>query len=582
MIAVDALHILWKATLAISVAALVLMALPALLRRFFGAGVAYAAWLLVPAALIAIWLPTVLPAMRFHADTAAAPTITTWVPPATTAVVTQTLATVVAAPATIPQSTWPWRAILLGVWACGALATGLLLWRRQRGFVRALGPLSRQGDGLWRAQTSVGLPALLGVAPARIVLPDDFESRYDARERTLMLAHERAHARRGDHLANFAAACLRTLFWFNPLVLVALARFRHDQELACDQAVLLAHPQSRRAYGEAMLKTLMADRLAPLGCHWGLSHPMKDRLMQLKRNTPRGKVRWLGASMVGAMAIATTCAVWATQSNDPLSPSEDIAASSTAKTSGVVAGSIDGAYITTRLLDAQSNRVLRETTFWMAPGMQMPASMYAAPDNTTVKLAYGVEKTADGALRVRMSLGQGTEPRAATAAADTREYLPAYISKVTHREQVIDDGRARVQVDVWRAANPCGKPIALTVKTAEHPAFECKGDALAEVLMREMAGNGALDALPPSAQAQASASAQWQTAKLTFNVLVGRDGHVKDVKRVGPSASAELVERARDSLMQTRYAPHVANGQPVEAWQQVSVNVQAYKPVAER
>ena len=145
------------------------------------------------------------------------------------------------------------------------------------------------------------------------MLPDDFEHRYDARERGLMLAHERLHWRRGDHFANLAAAAFRCLFWFHPLLPLATARFRHDQELACDRAVVAAHPDSRRAYGEAMLKTLMADRQAPLGCHWGVSHPLKERVMHLVTPPPRPRVRRFGAALVATLLFGAGFAVWSAQ-----------------------------------------------------------------------------------------------------------------------------------------------------------------------------------------------------------------------------------------------------------------------------
>jgi bla regulator protein BlaR1 len=294
MSSADLLNEFGGATLALSVAVALAFLLSRRLRPRFGAGVAYATWWLVPAALLAVLLP---------APVAEMPVV---VMPTTMPVAAVTTVTM----PTVPFDPAPWLAAL---WLLGALAMALRLWRLQHRFERDLGRLRPLRDGLWQAQTSKGLPALLGVVRARIVLPDDFRQRYDARERHLMLAHERTHRRRGDHLANFAVAALRCLFWFNPLVHLAARSFRHDQELACDQAVIAAHPDSRRAYGEAMLKTLMADRQAPLGCHWGFSHPLKERVMQLKSPMPRPLARRIGATTVALLALGTGFAVWSAQ-----------------------------------------------------------------------------------------------------------------------------------------------------------------------------------------------------------------------------------------------------------------------------
>lgn len=291
----DLLALLWRMSLVATLALAALLVLPRWLRTRFGADVAYAAWWLLPVSLVALALParTVLPTL----STTPAPALHTLVQP------------VMAAPAqAVDHSAW-W----LLAWLAGALLTAMWLWRAQRRFERGLGALAPDDDGLWRAQASAGLPALVGALRPRIVLPDDFEHRYDARERGLMLAHERLHRRRGDHLANLAAAAFRCLFWFHPLLPLAAARFRHDQELACDRAVVAAHPDSRRAYGEAMLKTLMADRQAPLGCHWGVSHPLKERVMHLVTPPPRPRVRRFGAALVATLLFGAGFAVWSAQ-----------------------------------------------------------------------------------------------------------------------------------------------------------------------------------------------------------------------------------------------------------------------------
>ena len=53
----DLLQWLWEATLAVSAAIALVLLLRQPMRRHFGASVAYACWLLVPALLVAISLP---------------------------------------------------------------------------------------------------------------------------------------------------------------------------------------------------------------------------------------------------------------------------------------------------------------------------------------------------------------------------------------------------------------------------------------------------------------------------------------------------------------------------------------------
>jgi len=55
-----------------------------------------------------------------------------------------------------------------------------------------------------------------------------------------VLLHESAHVRRRDCLAKYVAQGARALLWWNPLAWMLAARLNHEQELACDDAVLAA------------------------------------------------------------------------------------------------------------------------------------------------------------------------------------------------------------------------------------------------------------------------------------------------------------------------------------------------------
>jgi len=83
--------------------------------------------------------------------------------------------------------------------------------------VRSLGKLTPDCGDTQRSAAIVA-PMLLGAWRSRLILPVDFESRYSEAERTLMLAHERAHLMRHDVLVNAIAAGWLCLFWFNPLM----------------------------------------------------------------------------------------------------------------------------------------------------------------------------------------------------------------------------------------------------------------------------------------------------------------------------------------------------------------------------
>ncbi|MBB1088284.1 TonB family protein [Lysobacter sp. SG-8] len=291
---VELLQLLFESFVASSLAILAVLAVRAPLRRAFGAGNAYAAWLIVPAATLAVVMP---------------------VPSGTSSIgsslpVIATSAWMDAAPA-IERSglALPW----LLAWLSGAAATGLVLAVRHLRFVRALGRLQARADGTFVAETNGGLPAVLGLLRPRIVLPADFERRYTEVQQVLLVAHERQHLRHGDLQAH-AAWCLgRCLLWFNPLIHVATGRFRHDQEMACDARVLGALRRHRRAYGEAMLETQLAHQGSPFGCHWGFSHPLKERIEMLKQSRMSRSRRFMGGLVSTLLVVSTGAAAWTLQ-----------------------------------------------------------------------------------------------------------------------------------------------------------------------------------------------------------------------------------------------------------------------------
>jgi TonB family protein len=289
----DLIPLLSSTTLATTAAITLVLLLRRPMRAAFGAGTAYGLWALVPIALMAVLLPApVRPVllMPVAVKIGAAQAIT-------------------AAP-----MAWsvPWAWVLVSAWASGALAMACLQLWQQRRFLQRLGPLRVHAHGLRVASTSAGLPAVTGVLRPRIVLPADFLVRYDADERALVVAHERQHIARGDLPCNALVALLRCVYWFNPLLHWAVARYRHDQELACDARVIARHPHARLPYAQAMLKTQLDGFALPVGCHWH-THPIKERIAMLKRPSPRRWQTGLSSALLLALFCCGGYAAWAQQ-----------------------------------------------------------------------------------------------------------------------------------------------------------------------------------------------------------------------------------------------------------------------------
>ncbi len=288
----DLLTQLLQANLAAAAAIAVVLILRRGVRVAFGAQIAYALWLLVPLAAAASLAPP-RPAELLPAPPAAAGSIVQAAEE--TAAQLWTWGVEQAAPAGLDP-----LLIIFGLWLAGAvLMIAWLVWEH-----------SQFMSLLTRGQAG---PAVVGFFRPRIVTPSDFEERFDHREQTVVLAHEKIHLARHDTRINVLVALARCLCWFNPLIHVATRAMRVDQELACDAAVVKRHPKARAPYAQALLKAQLAVRPLPLGCYWpaGTQHPLMERIAMLKQSNPSLVRRLSGAALICVLSAGAGYAAWA-------------------------------------------------------------------------------------------------------------------------------------------------------------------------------------------------------------------------------------------------------------------------------
>ena len=93
-------------------------------------------------------------------------------------------------------------------------------------------------------------PFILGTVRPKIYLP----SGLDRQSREHILAHERAHIRRLDHLWKPLGFLLLSIHWFNPLVWVAFLLLSRDIEFACDEKVVSQlDAEGKASYSDTLL-----------------------------------------------------------------------------------------------------------------------------------------------------------------------------------------------------------------------------------------------------------------------------------------------------------------------------------------
>ena len=135
--------------------------------------------------------------------------------------------------------------LLLSVWGLGFLfvisriAIGnWMVWQAAKAGTRREDVITPAGDKIPVIESSlIHMPLLWGVTNTQILVPAGWE-KHSAAERALVLAHEAAHAGRRDSLFQLLAQLAGAIYWFHPLIWIAVSRLRRESEMACDDAVL--------------------------------------------------------------------------------------------------------------------------------------------------------------------------------------------------------------------------------------------------------------------------------------------------------------------------------------------------------
>lgn len=171
---------------------------------------------------------------------------------------------------------WAWDASLNAVlpwlvlaWSFGVLLLSLQAWRQWRGLealVRAAELLPEWQHRIAAISARFGLhrnvavlcsqviatPAVVGWIRPVILLPMAVVCNFPAAQVDLILAHELAHLRRWDPLANLFQIVLETLYFYHPVVHWVSRDVRNEREICCDELALAVNGGSRREFVAAL------------------------------------------------------------------------------------------------------------------------------------------------------------------------------------------------------------------------------------------------------------------------------------------------------------------------------------------
>ncbi len=199
---------------------------------------------------------------------------------------------------------YPWAFLC---WLPVSLFLGyrLILMYRQMLSRLKLDPLCRTQP--W-VSSAISSAVCIGIMRPKIVISDQFESRFTAQQRHHLMCHESVHQQRLDPAWRLFSEIIRAVCWFNPLVHIAAARFYRDQEISCDERVLHNRPASERiAYARLLSQLITEHNNPPLVCTSGST--VKERIMRiahLDKYTPGRRL-----SLLGLLMLMSTVAIGA-------------------------------------------------------------------------------------------------------------------------------------------------------------------------------------------------------------------------------------------------------------------------------
>lgn len=244
-------------------------------RRLMGPEPAFCLWLLPPLLGIVAWLPA-------------------WHTPISTAPANWALPPLVITPQVTSAGASPGSTIHLwfAFWLIGCAAMlARLVWHSLRiarharplppPLRNAIQPIYPDLDKIGVRMHSAG-PAVCWLPRSRLLLPPDLLERFDRSTLVQVLTHERMHLIRRDPLWSLLAEVTLAVLWFFPPAWLAISRFRLDQELACDAAILRSAPGSAGTYARALLTDAITPRSLATTTPWLSPSQLKERLTMIQ------------------------------------------------------------------------------------------------------------------------------------------------------------------------------------------------------------------------------------------------------------------------------------------------------------
>ncbi|MBQ8497622.1 MAG: hypothetical protein IJ489_09240 [Clostridia bacterium] len=165
-------------------------------------------------------------------------------------------------------------------------------------------------DNIFQSER-VSSPFIFGTVRPRIYLPFSM----DESDMEYVIAHEKAHLARFDHLTKIFSYLILSVYWFNPLLWLAYILLCRDIELACDEKVVREmETAERKAYSLTLLKCSM-QKHQHLACPLAFGEVgVKERVKNVMNY--KKPAFWIILLAVVAIVVTAVCFLTVPEPND--------------------------------------------------------------------------------------------------------------------------------------------------------------------------------------------------------------------------------------------------------------------------
>lgn len=202
---------------------------------------------------------------------------------------------------------------------------------RLAGVARRAAPADREEFPAQRVRVTdaVASPILVGLRRPIILLPSSLAEDRDSRRLSLICAHERAHAVRGDNWRVLAEEVALAVLWFNLPLRAAQQALAAAREELCDAAALQdAGADDRRLYARALVQALENAAGTSLAARF-IGSPRRHAGMRLTAilgsspRKPRAALTVLALGGLAAASLGVSLAIAQTQPTRGTPPSAE-------------------------------------------------------------------------------------------------------------------------------------------------------------------------------------------------------------------------------------------------------------------